>query len=98
MDRFERELEQIIVMGGAKLNLESLCKIYRENVIEDKTLSGVSLETKQFAMAESLTKGFLAVVRKLDFPDEKITLGMMENFMLPLMAAIHELVTKEDGK
>lgn len=98
MDRFERELEQIIVMGDAKLNLESLCKIYRENVIEDKTLSGVSLEAKQFAMAESLTKGFLAVVRKLDFPDEKVTFGMMVNFMLPLVAALHELVTKGDGK
>lgn len=98
MDGFERELEQIIVMGDARLNLESLCKIYRESVLDDKSLSDVPLEAKQFAMAESLTRGFLAVVRKMEFPEERVISGLMTNFMLPLVAALHDIVIGEPDR
>lgn len=98
MDGFERELEQIIVMGDAKSSLESLCKIYRESVLEDKSLSQVPLEAKQFAMAESLTRGFLTVVRRMEFPEERVVSGLMTNFMLPLVAALHDIVTGQNER
>jgi len=98
MDGFEKELETIIVMGEARQSLDSLCRVYRQSVLEDEDFKHLPLEGKQFAMAESLTKGFFAVVRKLGFSDDRIVSGMMANFMLPLMTAIHELVTKDGEK
>lgn len=58
MDRLEKELEQIIVMEDAGLSLRSLCRIYKETVLDDESMKDIPLEAKQFAVAESLTKGY----------------------------------------
>ena len=88
MDRLEKELEQIIVMEDAGLSLRSLCRIYKETVLDDESMKDIPLEAKQFSVAESLT------ARKFGFNDEKFMSGLMSNFMLPLVAALHYIVTR----
>ena len=47
MDRLEKELEQIIVMEDAGLSLRSLCRIYKETVLDDESMKDIPLEAKQ---------------------------------------------------
>ncbi|MBO5531531.1 MAG: hypothetical protein J5977_03625 [Fibrobacter sp.] len=94
MDRLEKELEQIIVMEDAGLSLRSLCRIYKEAVLDDESMKDIPLEAKQFAVAESLAKGYCGIARKFGFNEEKFLSGLMSNFMLPLVAALHYIVTR----
>jgi hypothetical protein len=81
-------------MEDAGLSLRSLCRIYKETVLDDESMKDIPLEAKQFAVAESLTKGYCGIARKFGFNDEKFMSGLMSNFMLPLVAALHYIVTR----
>lgn len=95
MDDFDKEICSIIAMVDANNRLECLRKVYRETVLEDGEGKNIPLEQKQFAVAESLTKGYLEAAFRLGVPVERLLNGLMINFTLPFVAAIHKLETKE---
>lgn len=95
MEEIDKQVEYIIVMGEAQQRLKTLCRIYREIVLEDETMDSVPLEAKQFASAESLARSFMEIARRFNYPQEKVLQGLMENFVLPLMVAVHGIAVKD---